>query len=156
MRKELMSLGRVLIMSQDPSLAAEAHDLAGEAEDAVRAGQQKVKAALRRVGASSDLSETGSMDLPLPRRGRVAGGQLGGQNVRIAAPPSGRPLMGPLNGPGGEVADLVRCLAGVQANDSGWSLFNGKYVENTRFRKEWWAYWQTYHGHGGESWLAGL
>jgi hypothetical protein len=65
-RNELMSLGRVLMMSQDPSLAAEAHELAQEAEDAVWTGQQKVKATLRRLRTASDLSETGSMDLPLP------------------------------------------------------------------------------------------
>ncbi len=31
--------------------------------------------------------------------------------------------------------------------DSGWPTFSGKYVEYPRFRKEWWAYRQTYHGH---------
>jgi hypothetical protein len=39
-RKEPMSLGRELIMSQDLSLAAEADELVGEAEDAIRASQQ--------------------------------------------------------------------------------------------------------------------
>jgi hypothetical protein len=36
---------------------------------------------------------------------------------------------------------------GWQANDSGSPTFSGKYVEYPRFRKEWWAYRQTYHGH---------
>ncbi len=36
---------------------------------------------------------------------------------------------------------------GAEANDSGWPTFSGKYVEYPRFRKEWWAYRQTYHGH---------
>jgi hypothetical protein len=36
---------------------------------------------------------------------------------------------------------------GAQANDSGWPTFSGKYAEYPRFRKEWWAYRQTYHGH---------
>jgi hypothetical protein len=36
---------------------------------------------------------------------------------------------------------------GAQANDSGWPTFSGKYVEYPRFRKEWWAYRQTYHRH---------
>jgi hypothetical protein len=36
---------------------------------------------------------------------------------------------------------------GAQANDSGWPTFSGRYVEYPRFRKEWWAYRQTYHGH---------
>ncbi len=26
-------------------------------------------------------------------------------------------------------------------------MFHGKYVEYPRFRKKWWAYRQTYHGH---------
>ncbi len=36
---------------------------------------------------------------------------------------------------------------GAQANDSGWPTFSGKYAEYPRFRKEWWAYRHTYHGH---------
>ncbi len=35
----------------------------------------------------------------------------------------------------------------AQANDNGWPTFSGKFVEYPRFRKEWWAYRQTYHGH---------
>jgi hypothetical protein len=128
-RKELLSLGRVLIMSQDLSLAAEAHDLAEKAEEAIRIGQQEVKAALRRLGVALDLSETGSLDLPLPPRGVAVRGPAGGQNVRATGPPPDRPQMGPLTGPGGEVADLVRCLAGAQANDSGWPVFDGRYIE---------------------------
>ncbi len=38
-------------------------------------------------------------------------------------------------------------LMGAQANDSGWPTFSGKYVEYPQFRKEWWAYRQTYHEH---------
>jgi hypothetical protein len=38
-------------------------------------------------------------------------------------------------------------LMGAQANDSGWPTLSGKYVEYPRFRKVWWAYRQTYHGH---------
>jgi hypothetical protein len=45
-KRELMLLGRVLMMSQDLSLATGAHELAGEEEDAIRAGQLKVTAAL--------------------------------------------------------------------------------------------------------------
>jgi hypothetical protein len=78
-RKELISLERVLIMSQHPSLAAEAHDLTGEAEDAIRAGQQEVKVALRRLGVASDLLETGSLDLPLPPRDAAVRLQAGGR-----------------------------------------------------------------------------
>jgi hypothetical protein len=48
---------------------------------------------------------------------------------------------------GNELSTLMRGLMGAQANDSGWPTFSGKYVEYPRFRKEWWAHRQTYHGH---------
>jgi hypothetical protein len=62
------------------------------------------------------------------------------------APPelAPRPRIG---GAGDELAALMQGLIGAQANDSGWPTFSGKYVEYPRFRKEWWAYRQTYHGY---------
>ncbi len=45
------------------------------------------------------------------------------------------------------MSTLMRGMMNAQANDSGWPTFSGKYVEYPRFRKEWWAYRQTYHGH---------
>ncbi len=60
----LMSLGQVLMLSQDPTLAASAHEVVAEAEEAIRVGQQRVRAALRRMGAASDISDTGSLDIP--------------------------------------------------------------------------------------------
>jgi hypothetical protein len=42
----------------------------------------------------------------------------------------------------GELSALMRGMM----NDSGWPTFSGKYVEYPRFRKEWLAYRQTYHG----------
>jgi hypothetical protein len=41
-----MSLGRVLILSQDPTLVASAHELVAEAEEAIRVRQQWVRAVL--------------------------------------------------------------------------------------------------------------
>jgi hypothetical protein len=38
-------------------------------------------------------------------------------------------------------------MMNAQANDRGWPTFSVKYVEYPRFRKEWWAYRQPYHGH---------
>ncbi len=52
-----------------------------------------------------------------------------------------------LKGADGELSALMRGMMNAQANDSGWPTFSGKYVEYPRFRKEWWAYRQTYHGH---------
>ncbi len=45
------------------------------------------------------------------------------------------------------MSTLMRGMMNAQANDSGWPTSSGKYVEYPRFRKEWWAYRQTYHGH---------
>jgi hypothetical protein len=45
------------------------------------------------------------------------------------------------------LASLMRRFVGAQANSKGWPTFGGKYVEYPRFRKEWWAYRQTYHRH---------
>jgi hypothetical protein len=52
-----------------------------------------------------------------------------------------------MGGAGNELTALMQGLMGAQANDSGWPTFSGRYVEYPRFRKEWWAYRQTYHGH---------
>ncbi len=70
-----------LMLSQDPSIAAGAHELVGEAEEAIRAGQQKVRAALRGIGAASDISETGSMDLSGQRDGPAADRVFASQSV---------------------------------------------------------------------------
>ncbi len=47
----------------------------------------------------------------------------------------------------GELSALMRGMMNAQANDNGWPTFSGKFVEYPRFRKEWWAYRQPYHGH---------
>jgi hypothetical protein len=47
----------------------------------------------------------------------------------------------------GELSALMRSMMNSQANDNGWPTFSGKFVEYPRFRKKWWAYRQTYHGH---------
>jgi hypothetical protein len=52
-----------------------------------------------------------------------------------------------MRGAGGKLSVLMRGMMNAQANDSGWPTFSRRYVEYPRFRKEWWAYRQTYHGH---------
>ncbi len=46
-----------------------------------------------------------------------------------------------------ELTTMMRGMMNAQANNDGWPTFSGKYVEYPRFRKEWWSYRQTYHGH---------
>ncbi len=52
-----------------------------------------------------------------------------------------------MGGAGSDLSARMQGLMGAQANDSGWPTFSGKYAEYPRFRKECWAYRQTYHGH---------
>ncbi len=107
-----------------------------------------MRAALRRlgVGAASDISETGSVDLSAQRKAPVAGMVFANQGIPSMAPfVERRPVT--VAEPGNEMADLIRCLSGAQANDSGWPVFTGKYVEYPQFRKEWWVYRRTYHRH---------
>jgi hypothetical protein len=41
--------------------------------------------------------------------------------------------------------DFMRSFGQMQANDSGWPTFDGRYVSYPWFKKEWEAYRQTYH-----------
>jgi hypothetical protein len=77
-KRELMALGRGLMVSQPPALAMEVHELVSEAEEAIRSSQRTIKAALRGLGAASDISEASSLD---------------------AVPPPQRPVMGSLVAP---------------------------------------------------------
>ncbi len=86
------------------------------------------------------------MDLSGPRDVPIVGRAPVSQDTQLAASLVGRRLL-MVTEPGNEVADLIRCLSGAQANDSGWPVFTGKYVEYPRLRKEWWSYRRTYHGH---------
>ncbi len=98
-KKELMALGRDLMTSQGPALAAEAHDLAGEAEDAIRSRQKVIRSALRGLDVASDISEAGSLDLlPHPQRPVMAA-----LTVR-AAPLQAGPTERPPHGAGGRSA----------------------------------------------------
>jgi hypothetical protein len=67
----LMLLGRALMLSQELTLAAGAHELAAEV---IQVGQQQVRAALQRIGAASDILDAGSVDLPGPRTQPTVGG----------------------------------------------------------------------------------
>jgi hypothetical protein len=164
-KKEIMAMNRSLVVGQPASLATEANALASEAGEAIRASQETIKAALRGKGAASDISEaSGPTGAPHPPPARPALGILAtawaprGQPATPVWPPQSTPTtttwpppeMPPrprTGGAGDELAALMQGLMGAQANDSGWLTFSGKYVEYPRFRMEWWAYRQTYHGH---------
>jgi hypothetical protein len=45
----------------------------------------------------------------------------------------------------GDLLNFMTGLGRMQANDSGWPVFDGRYASYPRFRKEWKAYRETYH-----------
>jgi hypothetical protein len=164
-KKEIMSMSRDLVVNQPATVATEAHELPSEAGEAIRASRETIKAALRGMGAASDFSEISCLaGVPHPPPGRPTMGNLAppawpprGQPAVPTWPPQYTPATSvwPLDMPprptpgraGDKLAILMQGLMGAQANDSGWPTFNGKDVEYPRFRKEWWSYRQTYHGH---------
>jgi hypothetical protein len=164
-KKEIMALSRSLMVGQAASIATEANRLAGDAREDIKSTRETIKAALRGLGAASDISEvSGPTRVPRPPPTRPVLGDLnaewatGGQPAASGWPPfctpttttwpppefAPRPRMGEA---GSELMTLMQGLMGAQANDSGWPTFSGKYVEYPQFRKKWWAYRQTYHGH---------
>jgi hypothetical protein len=44
-----------------------------------------------------------------------------------------------------DLLDFMRGFGHMQANDSGWPAFDGRYASYPRFKKEWKAYRETYH-----------
>jgi hypothetical protein len=165
-KKEIMGISRGLVVGQSASLATEAHELTSKAREAIRASREMIKAALRGMGAASDILEasgpSGAPRLPAPcetrtrKSGRSMGAEESAGDPSMASTeyanhdymaPTEMPPRSTTGGAGDELAALMRGLMGAQANDNGWPTFNGKYVEYPRFRKEWWAYRQTYHRH---------
>jgi hypothetical protein len=163
--KEIMALSRSLMVGQAASVATEANRLACDAGETIKSSRNTIKAALRGLGAASDISEVSSPNrTSRPPPSRPVLGDLsaewatGGQPAAPEWAPfhtpattawptpesAPRPRMG---GASKELTTLMQGLMGAQANDSGWPTFSEKYVEYPRFRKEWWAYRQTYHGH---------
>ncbi len=51
----------------------------------------------------------------------------------------------PLGTSSGGLLDIMRGFGQMQANDSGWPTFDGRYASYPRFKKEWKAYRETYH-----------
>jgi hypothetical protein len=45
----------------------------------------------------------------------------------------------------GGLLDIMRGLGHMQANESGWPTFDGRYASYPRFKKEWKANRETYH-----------
>jgi hypothetical protein len=164
-KKKIMAMSRSLMVGQSASLATEANRLVNDAGEVIKSSRETIKAALRGLGAASDISEVSGLTRaahPPPTRpvlGSLYAEWAPGSQPAVSAwpllstpattlwpppEPAPRPRMGRASS---ELTSLMQGLMGAQANDSVWPTFSGRYVEYPRFRKEWWAYRQTYHGH---------
>jgi predicted transcriptional regulator with HTH domain len=63
-KKELMAMGRDMMVNQPAAMASEAHELVSEVGEAIKASQKIIKAALRGLGVASNISETSSLGAP--------------------------------------------------------------------------------------------
>ncbi len=52
---------------------------------------------------------------------------------------------GPSRVSSGDLLDFMCGFGHMQANDSGWPVFDGRFASYPRFKKEWRAYRETYH-----------
>ncbi len=76
-KKELMVMGRDLVVNQPAATATEAHELVSEAGEAIKASRETITAALRGMGAVSDISEISCLaGLPRPPPARPSMGNL--------------------------------------------------------------------------------
>jgi hypothetical protein len=128
----IQSLGRSLMLSQDPTIAGSAHELLVEAGEVICSGQQRVKTTLRRIGATSDVSDAGSVAVgtagvsqPLPARasrpirGLSSPFRWRSEQARGCMEDAGRAS----GGQESKLATLILCINGAQANDSSWPVF---------------------------------
>jgi hypothetical protein len=92
-KKELMVLGRGLMVSQPPASATEVQELVSKAEEAIRSSQRTIKAALRGLGVALDILEAGSLDVAPPPR-RPIMGSLTAPSYLCEPSPQERPLTG--------------------------------------------------------------
>ncbi len=98
-KKELMAMGRNLVVNQPAATATEAHELVSEAREAIKASRETIKAALRGMGAASDISEISCLaGPPCPPPARPSMGNLAppawpprGQSANRAWPPQSTP-----------------------------------------------------------------
>jgi hypothetical protein len=149
---KIQSLTRSYLVSDDPSLTADAHELINEASEVIGRGQKRIRRLLQRLGMLPEGSKASSLENedaqaskpPLKQTEalkevfsfRRSGGDWGGREGEEArARTEERARENPAREEGDLVA-LLRCLGGPQANDSGWPTFLGKYVEYPQFKKE--------------------
>jgi hypothetical protein len=124
-------------------------ELKGRVEEAIQESVVMAKKGRRYVDHVKTRLEFGSKDSEsssykgaagaVPRRWQMAAEELGEESE------SEDKADGPHGVSSGDLLDFVRGFGHMQANDSGWPIFDGRYASYPRFKKEWRAYRETYH-----------
>jgi hypothetical protein len=144
-RKETVGdLGRVLKETTPAELKGRVEQAIQDSVMMAQKGKRYVDHVKARLEFISKDSESGSYKGPtgegaMPGQWRTAAEELGeedGVEEEMEEP----------HGAGSEeLMNVMRGWGQLNANDSGWPMFDGRYASYPRFKKEWRAYRETYH-----------
>ncbi len=142
-RKEMVGdLGRALKETVPEELKGGVEEAIQESFVMAKKGRRyvdHVKTRLEFGSKDSELSSYKGAAGAVPGRWQTAVEELGEESE------FGRRGSGPHGGSSGDLLDFMRGFGHMQANDSGWPIFDGRYASYPRFKKEWRAYRETYH-----------
>jgi hypothetical protein len=146
-RKGLVGdLGRALQETLPEELKGRVEEAMKESVVMATKGRRYVDHGKTRLEFGSKDSESGSYKGAtgaVPGRWQTAAEELG--EVFEEESESENEVDGAHGVSSGDLLELMRGFGHMQANDSGWPVFDGKYASYPRFRKEWKAYRETYH-----------
>ncbi len=144
-RKETVGdLGRALKETVSEELKGRVEEAIQESVMMAKRGRQYVDHVKTRLEVISKDSESGSYkeatgEGAAPGRWQTAAEDLGEEDE------SEDEEEGPYGASSGGLLDIMRGLGHMQANYSGWPMFDGRNASYPRFKKEWKAYRETYH-----------
>jgi hypothetical protein len=142
-RKEMVGdLGRALKETVPEELKGRVEEAIQESVVMAKKGRRYVDNIKTRLEFGSKDSESSSYKGTagaVPGRWQTAAEELGEESK------SEDEADGPHGVSSGDLLDFMRGFGHMQANDSGWPTFDGRYASYPRFKKEWRAYRETYH-----------
>jgi hypothetical protein len=142
-RKEMVGdLGQALKETVPEELKGRVEEAIQESVVIVKKGRRYVDHVKTRLEFGSKDSESSSYKGAtgaVPGRWQTAAEELGEESE------SEDEADGPHGVSSGDLLDIMRGFGHMQANDSGWPTFDGRYASYPRFKKEWKAYRETYH-----------
>jgi putative ubiquitin-RnfH superfamily antitoxin RatB of RatAB toxin-antitoxin module len=150
-RKEMVGdLGRALKETVPEELKDRVEEAMKESVVMATKGRRYVDHVKTRLEFGSKDSESGSYKGArgaVPGRWQTAAEELGEElgEVFEEESESEDEVDGAQGVSSGDLLDFMRGFGHMQANDSGWPAFDGRYASYPRFKKEWRAYRETYH-----------